>query len=405
MRKKISSLTTHCSRLLLGNLWQKALLKIAAKRLIITLALLYALYILIDLSLNYTKQLSSLSYQTLLGHYLHEILKRLPQVAPFALVITTTQLLLRMHAQRQCLALLVAGWKPLALLTPFLRLAALLGATVFLTYEGVIYPTIALEESLTRNFTDAFGQQANLQAIALNKDLRAWLVFRSYDEKTTTFQDAFIIYETDKWSLAKSVTLIDPPPSSPHHSHSPFSRPHRERLKLLDHCLFERSQEGEMIWKDFAKEVEVELPIDRRQLLQDARCIRTLSLFELKQRLESAFPFLERNHLRTFLFYRALQPLHGINATLLLFPCILSRRHFASRRESQLLPLALGLILLSLYTIVFQAGLLLASSERLSPYFALVLPVAAIPLLFCFLNALTLAFRSLSNTVPPRRSL
>ena len=368
---------------ILGNFWQRHLLKKGFSRFTATLLGLYALYILIDLSLNYGKHLYHLSMQHLISHYLFDILKRLPQIAPFALTLTVATQLLSMHRQKESIAIQMAGTSIPALVTPFIRLALLLGALILGIYEGLFFNTIPLDSYNKVNIIPQNTSVQPLRGIALSDHLDQWLIFETFDPRKSTFKNALLIDSENTWHFINDLKIMQNNESKK-----------VTNAQLSESITFSRSSIGKMVWSKNPSDLVIPLSLDLQQLLEDTKLSGQLNMYEIITRLCNPFPLIERNLLHALLYYRLVQPLHCINAVLIALFWTVRRKLMAQRTNSYAFTLIKCLVSLAIYNILFQAGLLLASSGLCSPLHSILAPALIIPCI--------LLLRALLTFHPPR---
>lgn len=351
----------------LGGVWQRHLLTKALHRLCATLCVLYGLYILIDLSVNYGKHLYHLSPGDLTVHYLFDCLRRLPQILPFSLLLTTATLMLQMNETREMLAITLATSPSKAIYTPLLWLSLFSGLIMISLYEGVFFQTIALDNYKKTEIIPHKKLPSSLRSVALNNNLTSWLVYTHFDPSNNTFSSALLLEGQHQWQIIKNLKVDE-------------SAPHAIAQESL---LFKRRKETEEVyWKQNPPNTPIELDLNHKELIEESKPVSSMNIFEIIKRLQNPYPLVERDLLHSLLYYRILQPLHCINAILiaLFWTGPTSPLRLAGRRKSSFaIAIISSVVTLALYSILIQSGLLLSSTRLFPPYVSLLLPAILIP--------------------------
>lgn len=356
-----------------GTLWQRHLFFKALLRLCLTLCALFSLYILIDLSLNYGKHLYQLNSIDLTLHYFFDCLRRLPQILPFSLVLTTAGTLIKMHENRESLAISLATSTYRAIIAPFLTLSLVSGLLMLFLYEGIIFQTVSLDNLKKTEIIPQKSFPGPLRSIALNDQLNSWLIYHDYDQKSSTFPKALFLDGHHKWHVIKNLKIKDHPSRT---------------IAQQSLTFYRRKSDDGVFWKQNPPDQEFFLEIEPRQLVQESQPASSLNVIEITQRLFNPFPLVERDLLYALLFYRLVQPLHCINATLIALFWTMSLQQACRRKSSATLTTIASIVSLALYSIIIQSGLLLASTRFLSPLLSIALPALSIPLYALFNLAL-----------------
>lgn len=350
-----------------GSLWHRYTMLKLIRMTLVTLLGLFIFYVSLDASINSAYVMNLGSAVAIAKHYALHFLKRLPQLLPFALTLTSAHLLIRMQRQNESLSLLMGGVSRLNLLFAFLKVALLGAVIVFATSDGWFFPPTSLKKSsispaswLTLGILSKESDQ--FEAIPLDHELNHWLVYRRFNTPSKTFSDVFWIQSEKNWWHFETLVLKN------HKKKTAVSE-----AKGFEADRFDVNSSNERIWSQHHQEIDLEIPLNIGQLTQEARGAQELSTLELWKALEGNFPKIQRPKLRAYLYYRLLQPLLCLLAPL--FPAALTLSH--QRASSNFWIYLISLFSLITLFMIGQSGLLLSASARMHPLWSLALPYFA----------------------------
>lgn len=197
------------------KIWERYFLKEILKVFFLFLGCFYGLYVLIDYA-SHTSALPQHHVQIqgkeLAKYYLFIFASRAEILIPVAFLVATIKTLCQLNVHHELVALMAGGIKQKALLRPFLFLAFLLTAILFLNEQTLLPPALRK----LRRIEDSTKHQKNRNQLSLavrNLTLEdgSIFIFQSYDTAQEHFFDAYWIRSIDNIYRIKYL--------KPHQSH------------------------------------------------------------------------------------------------------------------------------------------------------------------------------------------
>jgi lipopolysaccharide export LptBFGC system permease protein LptF len=338
------------------TLWHRHLFKQILKQSFFTLSLLLGLYTFIDASVNLS-ELKKLQTGELWVHYGALFIKRIPQLLPFAFLITSVKLLLDKQKHHELISLRMSGASKFSLMTPFLVASVIFCSLNWSLNEGLFSRPVEMKSVNFNPMTWLssswnLGNQEPLEAIPLDDELESWLIFHHYYPEKKEFNDVFWIKDAHQWWHFKKLA-IQPLPT--------------EQAIAYEADCFEWQPGGKRLWRGHFEELNLDMSFDEAQLVKDVRPAQELNIIQLYHALKGDYPHIQKPKMRSYLYFRLLQPLL----------CLLSPLAAASvcLRYSRSLPTLMAYIvpcsILGMTLMLQQSGLLLATSARMHPIFSI----------------------------------
>lgn len=338
------------------TLWHKHLFKEILKSTLVTLSLLLGLYTFIDASINLS-ELKKLDRAFLLVHYTAIFVKRIPQLLPFAFLLTSVRLFLDKQKHHELISLRMSGASKFSLLTPFLAASLVFCSLNWSLNEGLFTSPVEMKSVnfnpvswITNNWT--FGNQEPLEIIPLDDELESWLIFYQYNPEKKEFNDVFWIKNNTEWWHFKTLLL---------------DHDNLKQATAIEADCFELQSDGQRLWRGHFEELTLDMNIDESQLVKDIKPAQELNIIQLYHALEGDFPHIQRPKMRGYLYFRLLQPLLCLLAPLAAASVTLRY----TRHTSTLMAYILASSILGMALMFQQSGLLLATSGRVHPLFSI----------------------------------
>lgn len=328
------------------KLWFRFLFKSLILTFLFLLLALFALYALVDLSLNGAK--FDASWISTFTYYLCHFSDHFDLFASLALLLASFRVLFEVNSRNELVSLLMAGLSQRRLLSPFLTLALLITLLSYANAEFLL--PHARDHLLSYRATHASKQTQPTPLFAQPLPDQSTLVYRRYDAPSRRLLDLYWIRSPeDIWAL-QELDLSTTPPRGAWVDH--FTRtPLLTKTESYDELFF------------FDLPTELLREPDRFRPL-DSRSISTL-LREM--------PTLAN---RTHLHNKLTRPLLSPTLLFALLPFALT----FSRTKRLIIPLALSLLAWIGLLVILDSALIL-SENQLIPPFTLFLPYLALLLL------------------------
>lgn len=350
------------------TLWHRHLFRQLLSQTFLMLTLLLALYTFIDASINLSELRKLSSLDALIAHYVAIFVKRIPQLLPFALLLTSVKTLLNMQKHHEMVSLRMSGASKFSILTPFLVTALLCCALNWSLNEGLWTSPVEMKSV---NFNPMswvsngwrLSNQDPLEAIPLDQKLESWLIFRQYDPEKKEFEDAFWIKNNQQWWHFKKLMLNEKKAG---------------QVTACDADCFELQPSGQRLWRGHFEHLNLDMLIEDAQLVKEVRPAQELNIPNLYYALQGGFPQIQEPKLRGYLYFRLLQPL-----LCLLAPLAAASVTFRyTRHMPHLITYIISGAILGMTLMLQQSGLLLATSGRIHPLFS----IASVSLAIFFLT-------------------
>lgn len=365
MHIKSSSYRLLC--LLAGSLWHRHMAWHFLKASALSLFALFIFYVCLDASMNSHEIRQFSGAIAFIHHYLLHFFKRLPQLLPFALTLASTHILLRMQRLHETISLVMGGSSRLSILSPFLRVCGMSSLIILACTEGWFFApaemkTVQINPMGWLTSTWVSRSSDPLEAIPLDHELECWLIFHHFDSDSKTFYNVFWIESDSSWWHFDHLKLLLP-------SDKQISSSYVVGYEA-DH--FKKQPSNQRHWSAHYPSIELKIAVNLQQLSQEARGPQELPALDLWKALEGDFPKIQRPKLRSYLYYRLMQPLLCFFAPLP--AAIITLRY--SRQISVFAIYFFAIMALVTLFMVQQSGLLLASAGRMHPLWAIVCPTA-----------------------------
>jgi lipopolysaccharide export system permease protein len=190
---------------MIGKIWQRYILREFSKIFFLFLIGFYLLYVLIDYSTHAQDfiQGQTLFVWKILFYYLLQFVKRADVLLPLALLIATIKTLCQFNAQRELIALQVAGIRIKRLLAPLFYVAALSTLAVFLLNEFALPHALnTIDKFYDAHLRHSFRGKREQPLHILYLPDHSKLVYQYYDTAKEAFYDVIWLKNNDElWKM------------------------------------------------------------------------------------------------------------------------------------------------------------------------------------------------------------
>jgi lipopolysaccharide export system permease protein len=257
-------------------IWERYFLREVLKLFSLFLICFYGLYVLIDYA-SHTSALphhqTQIEAQALIRYYLFVFSSRADLLLPLALLIATIKTLCTLNQQHEIVALMAGGLKIKTLLRPFIFLALLCTALLFLNEQfllpGALKKLRKIEESSKHR------KRRHKSGIAVHHLILedgTLFLFQDYDSAEEKFFDTYWIRSLDEIYRIKQLSPYQLPPTG----------------YFVDHLV--RQPSGELIQKEsWPSHVFPNLTFNKEILQSTILDSEALSLTEIWQEAPSSF--------------------------------------------------------------------------------------------------------------------
>jgi len=196
------------------KLWQRYLSRQLLTTFCFLLICLFAVYILLDLSVNGVRFLGrgNAAPVQLLLYYLRSFSAHLELFIPLSFLLTTLKVLLDLNRHLELVALQTAGLSSKKLLFPFFALAALLSLVCYANSEWVAPYAMTATKTFRASYSKhkKKARRESLQFLSLADGSE--LVYQEYDASSNALFDVFWIRSpSDIWHIKQLAISSSPP--------------------------------------------------------------------------------------------------------------------------------------------------------------------------------------------------
>lgn len=194
--------------------WARYFFKEYLRSLVFILAIVYALYVLIDTMShlkNFTEGKGGITVW--IEYYFYTLSKRFDVLLPFALLLATIRCLCNFQQRGELVALLASGIALRTLLRPFLCVAIGCTLLLYMNYEWFLPSALPKIEAFTES---SFGKSKTDKEKPAPKEIMlqdgSKIIYTQYNPKTKEFNDLFWVRSTDCIFHIKTLTLTSSSP-------------------------------------------------------------------------------------------------------------------------------------------------------------------------------------------------
>lgn len=332
------------------KLWQRYLFRQLLTTFSFLILCLFAVYVLLDLSVNGVRFLgrgNPAEPLYLLLYYFRSFSVHLELFIPLSFLLTTLKVLFDLTRHLELVALQTAGLSGKKLLSPFFALAAILSLVCYANSEWVAPHAMKSAKTFKASYSKhkKKTRREHLQCTLLKDGSE--LVYREYDEASNVLRDVFWIRSSNDFWHIKTLALSEPLPMGHSVDH------------LVRNVLLQKTE-------SFATKTFSELPLavaPKAFIPFESRPLSTL----LREALYAA----DQAGIQTHLHYKLALPQ-------LLFLIVLGLAPLAmqfSRRQPLFLILALSLFGFIACITLLDSLLILGENRVLSPWIAIWSPI------------------------------
>jgi len=338
------------------KIWQRYFATVFASTTLTILGCIFLLYIVIDAMAHakgITREFGSFWNAAL--YYISTLSKRLYILLPFAVLIATIRCLYRFQQRGEFVALLSSGISKRKILQPFLQVTLCLTAFLFINTQFILPRACRFIERFEQKTSKLTVDYQPREAMLHDGSK---IVYSDYDPKTDILQDLFWIRSTDEIYHFKSLSLETTPPVG----------------KWVDEI--RRNEEGALEKVDSYRSLEMRDMDFSEQALKDSLIPaeeQSLLLLLKQTVLYIHSSSMKATELTSYLMYRLTSPL----LTLLVFVAI-APFCLDFKRTSLMMLYLFSIAGLFCLHIILQTCFILAKSQVISPFFAIVLPWIAL---------------------------
>jgi len=345
---------------MIKQLWQRYLFSELLKIFSLFLGCFFFLYCLIDYSLHMQDFLvdEKIHFSHLLFYYLYQFIKRADLLIPLALLIATIKVLLTLNTRGELVALQASGLSARKISRPFL----------WLGLSCMLFTAVSTEWLLpsSLHFLDRFredhfkhSRKEPIHVIFL-KD-RSRIIYQKKIPEQDLFFDAFWIRSAGEIWRMKYLSFH---PENPQDVAMGYFVDHMERTPegtFEKIASFETHPFPTFHWKESAQ--------DKASIAIENQKPSTLLSLLIHKRQTTSF---EYTPLLSFFLHKCLMPFLSLFVVIAIFPFCLRY----SRSTPQFFLYTVALFLFIAFAAFVDAMLILAETQILSPYIALLLPFA-----------------------------
>ncbi len=188
--------------MIFSKIWERYFIKEVLKTAALFLVCFYGLYVLIDYATHagsFHRSGSSFSWKIILFYYILELVRHLEVLLPFAIVLATVKTLTSLNTHNELVALMASGVKLKKLLRPFLFLALVATALLYLNTQILVPHAMRQLKQLneTRSLTKVRNQNiGRVYSIVLEDG--STVLYQNYDSTQKYFFDAYWIRSLDE---------------------------------------------------------------------------------------------------------------------------------------------------------------------------------------------------------------
>lgn len=339
-------------------LWQKYIFKEALKTFCFILLSLFFLYALIDYSLHMQDFVldKKLQLQHLIAYYSSQFIKRQELLIPLSLLMTTLKVLFGMNMKGELIALQASGISKRAIVKPLLLFAV--GCSLFnlmATEFFLPHSLNTLDKFRYEHFKHASKQAAKPVHVLTLKD-RSKLVFGREDKTLQTYYDVFWIRSSQEiWHMQTLNLTAEKPVGS-----------YVDLLRSNDKGIFQKVDSFNSYPFKFRFEIDAtgrgEIPLENQSIS---------SLIKLFAHRDSLSAY-EHPQALTQLLFKLVTPLLPLLVVLSSAPFCLTY----TRSHPLFATYALALFGFIALFALLDAAVILAENLTLSPYVAVLTPIA-----------------------------
>lgn len=344
------------------KIWQRYLFTEIIKNLLLISALFYFLFILIDFSFHSKDVIFAESnFKELIYYYLLLFTTIAEVLIPGALLVATIKVLVTLNVNNELLAMRSAGLSTQTILRPFLIVAVLCMAILYVNTEVFHSNSWVYSNSHKKNNSQLISEKGVSRVVLADN---SHLFYQTYDAKKHEFFDVFWIKSFDEIFRIKTLSTKTGLPVG----HYVDSIVRMASGELIPQKRFE-TLEFPQINFNYKTRINHDLTPDQQPL-------RHL-LFQLTP-LHKKISTKQDAQIITIFCYKFIVPLTCLLAVICPAPfCIIS-----SRNLPILAIYALSILGLVLFFTLIKSSIILGNSLIISPYLAMMIPPALFFIIF-----------------------